>query len=65
MSALHADDAFHDAAVGVFVATGVAAAGAIGYAVWSQARPRASGQQVRVAPVLGRADGGVIVSGYF
>ncbi len=65
MSALHADDAFHDVAVGVLVTSGAAAVGAIVAGIWSQARPRVSGHEVRVTPVLGSGDGGVIVSGSF
>lgn len=62
---LHADDTFHDVAVGVFVGAGVAGASAIVYGIWSQARPRPSGHDVRVTPVLGAGGRGVIVSGAF
>jgi hypothetical protein len=62
---LHADDTFHDVAVGVFVGAGVAGASAIAYSLWAQARPRPSGHDVRVTPVLGGEARGVIVSGAF
>ena len=65
LDTLHADDTFHDVAVGVFVGAGVAGASAIAYSLWAQARPRPSGHDVRVTPVLGSEARGVIVSGAF
>jgi hypothetical protein len=65
LDTLHADDTFHDVAVGVFVGAGVAGASAIAYSIWAQARPRPSVHDVRVTPVLGGDARGVIVSGAF
>ena len=63
-STLRADDAFHDVAVGAFVAGGAALAGAAAYFLWPQRRP-SSGPDLRVTPVVGAGSGGAIFSGSF
>jgi hypothetical protein len=55
----------HNAAVGVFVGTGVVAAGTVTYLLWPNKHPEAAGRKVRVAPVLADKRGGVFVSGSF
>ncbi len=61
-STLHSDDTYHDVAVGSVLVGSVAAVGAAAYFLWPQRRP-VSG--LRVTPILGSGDRGVVVSGSF
>jgi tetratricopeptide (TPR) repeat protein len=63
-STLHADDAFHDVAVGAFVVGSAAAVAAATYFLWPQ-RTVELDRGVRVTPVMGTGDRGVVVSGSF
>jgi hypothetical protein len=65
-SALRADDAFHDVAVGAFVVGGAAAAATAAWFLWPQQRtPSNTGRTLRVTPVVGAGDGALVVSGTF
>ena len=68
-SALSAEDNHHDAAVGAFIAGGVAAAGMAVYLLWPSPRaktaPPAAAHDLRFTPILGPIAGGVLVSGSF
>jgi hypothetical protein len=61
---LHTDDAFHDVAVGAFIAGSAAALGTAAWFLWPQRTP-SSGRRIRVTPLVGAGDGGVVVSGSF
>lgn len=60
---------FRDAAVGAFVAGGVAAAGTALYLLWPSPRPKTAGpsvaRDVRLTPILGPTGNGLLVSGQF
>jgi hypothetical protein len=60
-STLRDDDTFRSVAVGAFIVGGAAALGTAAYFLWPQRRP----SSVRVTPVIGASDGGVLVSGSF
>jgi hypothetical protein len=63
-STLHADDTWHDVAVGSFVVGGAVAVGAAAYFLWPRRRASSEGA-IRVTPIVGSGDGGVLVSGSF
>ena len=60
---------YGDAAVGAFVAGGVAAAGTALYLLWPSPRPgtaeRSVARDIRLAPILGPTGNGLLVSGQF
>ena len=60
-------DAMHDAGVGLMIGAGAAAIGAVGYALWPQARPGTpQAGSLHVAPAGSAGSGaGVIFSGTF
>jgi hypothetical protein len=60
---LHADDTFHDVAVGAFIVGGAAALATATYFLWPQRGP--SSGQVRLTPVVGTGSASVVVSGSF
>jgi hypothetical protein len=60
---LRAQDAFGNAAIGVFIGAGVAAAGAAGYAIFARRPPSATG--VRAWPSVGTNGGGLVLTGSF
>jgi len=62
VSTLRADDTDHDVGVGALLVGSAAAVGAVTYFLWPQRRA-ASG--LRVTPLFGGGDGGVVVSGSF
>jgi tetratricopeptide (TPR) repeat protein len=62
---LDTDDALHDVAVGAFIVSGAAAAGAAAYFLWPERRLPRAGRRIQVTPVVGSGDGRVIVSGSF
>jgi hypothetical protein len=64
MSTARADDTFHDVAVGAFIAGSAAAVATAAYFFWPQ-RALSTGRQIRVTPVVGAGDGGVVFSGSF
>ncbi len=67
--ALVAEDRYHDAAVGAFIAGGAAAAGTAVYLLWPSPRaksaPPAAARDLRLTPILGPTAGGLLVSGSF
>ena len=68
-SALSAEDRHHDAAVGAFIAGGVAAAGAAVYLIWPSPQAKtmqhAATHDLRLTPILGPIASGLLVSGSF
>ena len=65
-STAHAVDAFHDAAVGMFVGAGVAGAAAVVYFLLPPPlATKASTHGLRAAPIVGAGQGGLLFSGSF
>jgi PEGA domain len=56
-------DTLDKAALGCFVAGGVAALAATGLGVWWATGPKDAATKVRVAPLVGRGEGGVVIVG--
>jgi tetratricopeptide (TPR) repeat protein len=60
---LRAQDALGNASIGVFVGSGVVAAGAVGYWLWARRNPARA--QVRAWPAIGATGAGMIIEGRF
>jgi hypothetical protein len=56
---------YHDVAVGSFIAGGVVVAGTAAYFLWPSRQVPAAARGLRVVPIVGAGDGGVLVSGSF
>jgi hypothetical protein len=63
-STLRSDDTWHDVAVGSFLVGGAAVVASATYFLWPQRRASPE-RAIRVTPILGSGDGGVLVSGSF